>query len=541
MGARLGKYVVRTRLARGGMAELFLATALGPDGFAKTVVLKRLLPHLAENPQIVSMFLEEARLAAALPHPNIVQVFDLGRQGEDPYICMEYLAGKDLAAVGARSREQGRPVPVEIAAQLCAGIAQGLQFAHERGVVHGDVSPANVVVTFVGEVKLVDFGIAKAGGTAQGPFPGGSVQGKLAYLAPEQIQRGVCDRRGDVFALGVVLHELLTGERLFRRDSDAATIEAIVREPIPDPRERRGGIPERLAAATMRALERDPSRRFATADELRIALEGAMAERCWLPTSTRLGCWLTHLFGDADARQALSPPIPAEPTATTTDAAAAPALVAPVDGVTAVRLFAEARRRGTRQLVRVVGEVPAALMKAGQELVAVPLHFVQSAQRFTRGRVAGAALGLSLIGFGLGLGLREAREALGVAAVEPPVEPPAKPGLTSPPSPPETDLAALVDTDRPPPARPALAPAPPSRRSANNRPGRGRTSSKLGRLELAVRGTVLFQGLKMGQAPFSRAVPPGSYTVTLVSADGTQRTWIAVVRAGQTTRLTASP
>jgi serine/threonine-protein kinase len=153
------------------MAELFLATAQGPDGFVKTVVLKRLLPHLAENPRIVSMFLEEARLAAALPHPNIVQVYELGRQGEDPYICMEYLAGKDLAAVTARSRERALPVPVEIAAQLCAGIAQGLQFAHERGVVHGDVSPANVVATFVGEVKLVDFGIAKAGGAAQGPFP----------------------------------------------------------------------------------------------------------------------------------------------------------------------------------------------------------------------------------------------------------------------------------------------------------------------------------------------------------------------------------
>jgi hypothetical protein len=301
------------------------------------------------------------------------------------------------------------------------------------------------------------------------------VQGKLAYLAPEQIQRGVCDRRGDVFALGVVLHELLTGERLFRRDSDAATIEAIVREPIPDPRERRGGVPDRLAATAMRALERDPARRFPSADELRLALEGVMAERAWLPTSARLGCWLTHLFGDADARQALSPPaMPVETTGTNTDAAAGPALVAPVGGVTAVRLFAEARRRGTRQLVRVVGEGPAALMKAGQELVAVPLHVVQSAQRFTRGRIAGAALGLSLIGFGLGLGLREAREALSVAAVEPPVEPPAQPDLASPRAPPEADLQALVEAGAPPQRPAAVQAAPPATKRRGQRAARAR-------------------------------------------------------------------
>ncbi|MBI5548975.1 MAG: hypothetical protein HY901_34260, partial [Deltaproteobacteria bacterium] len=340
-----------------------------------------------------------------------------------------------------------------------------------------------------------------------------------------------------VFALGVVAHEMLTGERLFRRDNDAAIVEALLREPIPDPRLKRPDIPERFAAVVMRALERDPDRRFQSADEMRQGLDAFLSERAWVPTIARLSAFLTDLFGAQDARAVLAGPAP-EPTTTFTQEPPPLELPAPVRGIQAVRLFTEARRRGTRQLVRVVGEVPAALLKASQELVAVPMHVVQFAQRWTRKRLVTAALVLLLGGFAVGTGLREIREAAGVAVTDP-FTATLMPLATSAQDEPDDDpfFRLLGQTLVPR----ALPPPPPRRAAPPHRPLRAAREASLargyGKLVLPVRGTVFLYGERLGDAPLSRNLPPGSYDVTLLDPSGTYHTWIAVVRSGHVTRL----
>ena len=382
-----------SRLARGGMAEIYLATALGPEGFAKPVVLKRLHPHLAERPELVSMFLDEARLAAQLHHPNIVQIYDLGREGADHFLCMEYLAGEDLASIVGQANALGTPLPWEVVAKIASGAADGLHFAHRfRGlngddieVVHGDVTPSNLVVTYVGEVKVVDFGIARTAGAIEKALPG-VIKGKLSYLAPEQLSGGPIDRRADVFALGVVMHELLTGARLFKRETDAATVEALTRGKIPDPRDLRADVPSKLAAAVMKALKRDPAKRFQSAEELRRSLDACLGSAPYLPATAHLSTFLTALFGEehAHARQALL----RDPTGTGTS---------PLPGVTSARrtpvapavpLVPEGNLRSRKGFVRVVGEVPAALMRAGASVVAVPASVAAFALRWTPRRLA---------------------------------------------------------------------------------------------------------------------------------------------------------
>jgi hypothetical protein len=400
------------------MAEIYLATAQGPEGFTKVVALKRLLPHLAERPKIISMFLEEARIAATLHHPHIVQIFDLVQDVSDHFICMEYLPGKDLAAVLAKCREDSIQLPIEVVAHLGCCVAQGLDFAHRQAraegsfgpIVHGDVSPSNVVVTFVGEVKIIDFGIARVAEGADICLPG-SLPGKPAYLSPEQITEGRSDARSDIFALGILLYELLTGERLFRRETRDETLRAILEDPLPDPRKLRPELPQPLVELVTRALERDPERRFQSAQEIQLALEKLLIEYQWLPTSARLAAFLESLYGRNHTEMALAV-LPGEPTGTAT--ASAQAEQPRLDlGIAAVPLVAERnlRRERGKQLVRVVGEVPAALMRAGQELVAVPANLVRFASHWTRRRLVIAAAAVGLVGFAAGIYMREIGEA----------------------------------------------------------------------------------------------------------------------------------
>jgi serine/threonine protein kinase len=302
----LNRYEILARLASGGMAELFLARVASPSGVDRHVVLKRVLPDRAGDPHFAQMFLDEARLAAQLRHPNIAQVYDVGRLGSSHFFTMEYVHGENARSLLQRVHGLRRPIPLNHALTITAGAAAGLHHAHERigpdrrplDIVHRDVSPSNIMLGFEGAVKLLDFGVAKAiGRTAE--TRAGTVKGKIAYLSPEQCtgERPV-DRRSDLFSLGICLYELLTVRRLFRRDTDFATMAAIVQEHVVPPSRLRGDVPPAIDHIVMTALAKDPDARFPTADAMLDAIENAAAA-AGLPLSPGgLGRYLRELFGE---------------------------------------------------------------------------------------------------------------------------------------------------------------------------------------------------------------------------------------------------
>jgi serine/threonine-protein kinase len=278
------QYVPVARLARGGMAEIVLARLGGASGFEKLVVLKRLLPHLAGQKRHVSMFLHEACVAARISHPNVCQVYELGEAGGHYNIVMEYLEG---AAVGqvvlglpAQRGELDVRLLVEVFRQLCAG----LHHAHEArtaeggpaGLVHRDVSPQNLLVTVDGVAKVLDFGIAKSS-WSRTQTRAGVILGKVGYLSPEQVRRERLDRRSDVFSLGVVLHEALTGQSLFHRDTSIETCKAVLACEVPGVREAQPQVPAALEAVVRQALAPRREDRPATAAELAALLVAAIA------------------------------------------------------------------------------------------------------------------------------------------------------------------------------------------------------------------------------------------------------------------------
>ncbi|RJS27067.1 serine/threonine protein kinase [Corallococcus sp. H22C18031201] len=278
---QLGKYQLIRKLASGGMAEVFLAKAAGPMGFEKTLVLKRILPHLAEDVAFVEMFLGEAKLAAQLNHPNIVQIFDFGEAAGSYFLAMEFIDGPHLRRLIKRAGEQGRELPVGICAKLVASAAEGLAFAHELadpetglalGLIHRDVSPENVLVSRQGAVKVVDFGIAKVAGQGHRTQTG-VVKGKVAYMPPEQLQGRNMDRRVDVYALGVVLYELLTGRRPFDATTEVSMMQAIMFEPFVPAVQRRPGLPVAMQRILARALEKDREARYPDCRALQAELE----------------------------------------------------------------------------------------------------------------------------------------------------------------------------------------------------------------------------------------------------------------------------
>ncbi|RKG76732.1 PEGA domain-containing protein [Corallococcus exercitus] len=267
---QLGKYQLVRKLASGGMAEVFLAKAAGPRGFEKTLVLKRILPHLAEDEAFVEMFLGEAQLAARLDHPNVVQIFDFGEVDGSYFLAMEYIDGPTLRRLIKRSMELKQPLPAGVCAKLVAAAAEGLAFAHELtdaetgaplGLVHRDISPENVLVSRQGAVKVVDFGIAKVAGQSHRTATG-VVKGKVAYMPPEQLQAKAMDGRVDVYALGIVLYELLTGKRPFDATTDVSMMQAILFEPFVPAVERRPDLPEAMQRILERALAKDREQRY---------------------------------------------------------------------------------------------------------------------------------------------------------------------------------------------------------------------------------------------------------------------------------------
>ena len=276
---KLGKYRLASKLASGGMATVWLASQAGPGGFEKVVALKRIHPHLASERDFVEMFLDEARIASKISHANVCGVHEFGEAGGTYYITMEYLVGEPLSRIARVLRKDraasSNPRLPAMVARIVADACEGLHAAHELRdnhgellqVVHRDVSPANLFLTFDGCVKVVDFGIASATNRVHQTTTG-QVKGKFAYMSPEQAKGKRVDRRADVWALGVVLYELLTQQRLFQRDNPVATLSALLGDPIAAPSTVRPDIPPELDAIVVRALSRELDQRYATAREL---------------------------------------------------------------------------------------------------------------------------------------------------------------------------------------------------------------------------------------------------------------------------------
>ncbi|HEY8432973.1 MAG TPA: serine/threonine-protein kinase, partial [Sandaracinaceae bacterium] len=311
----LGRYEMGAEIASGGMATVYLARMSGAAGFEKLVALKRVHPHLAKEPAFVDMFLDEARIASRIQHPNVCQVFDFGEADGEYFIAMEFLVGETLAKVQraiASSPLLHDPRRPFIAVRLIADACEGLHAAHElRGrdgelinVVHRDVSPQNLFVGYDGHVKVVDFGIASASDRLH-QTSSGTVKGKFAYMAPEQARGKRVDRRADVFALGVVLWELLAFQRLFRRDTPAETLVALMSETIVPPSKISPLAPPELDPIVLRALERDPDQRYPTARELGRDLVRAAGRIGDAVDRAEVCEWMEKLFPDGKRRHAI--------------------------------------------------------------------------------------------------------------------------------------------------------------------------------------------------------------------------------------------
>ncbi len=299
-GTRVGKYVIQRKLAEGGMAEIFLASSFGPEGFEKQIIIKRIRPQFAEDAAFVEMFVSEARLVSRLNHANIVQIFDFDSHEDTFYIAMEYIRGKSLAQAHQRSRELSVPLTPVLAAQVVTEVARGLSFAHRLtehgqplGLVHRDVTPQNVLLSYEGAVKLTDFGIAKAGTRASTV---GVLKGKFAYMSPEQSRGQPVDCRTDIFALGITFWELLSGGRLFDADSDVAVLNAVQERAVVPPEQLNPRVDSTLSAIVMRCLERDKGARFQTAQELERALSRYLATIAAGPEDTDVAARMHAVF-----------------------------------------------------------------------------------------------------------------------------------------------------------------------------------------------------------------------------------------------------
>ncbi len=285
VSSHVGRYEVVGLLATGGMAEVLLGRLRGPSGFERPVVIKRILPHLARVAEFRQMFLDEARVAARIRHRNVVSVHELGEDGQDLFLVMEYLEGESLASLTRLLKRKGVGIPARLGAYVVAEACAGLHAAHELkapdgtslGLVHRDVSPHNVFVLYDGQVKVIDFGIAKAK-TSDAHTKTGQIKGKFAYMAPEQCIAEPLDRRADVFALGILLFEATTGTRLFERDNDLLVLRAICQDPLPRPSSLVPGYPESLEAVCMKALARGRDERYESAAAMRRDLIAALRD-----------------------------------------------------------------------------------------------------------------------------------------------------------------------------------------------------------------------------------------------------------------------
>ncbi|MCB9759164.1 MAG: serine/threonine protein kinase [Alphaproteobacteria bacterium] len=302
-----GQYHLLEKIATGGMAEVFRARSYGMAGFEKILVIKRILEHLSKDREFVALFIDEARIAVSLIHVNIVQVFELGEVSGSYYMAMEYVHGLDLARLVSRARKIG-PFPVPLACFIIAEALKALQFAHERtdedghplNIVHCDISPQNILISFSGEVKITDFGISRASFQAKELHE--VIRGKYAYMSPEQVEGRKLDGRSDLFSLGIVFYEILTGRRLFKARSRDETLTRVKMAEVPSPRGFRPEISDDLEGFLLRALSRLPEHRFASAAEMLDALSAIVVREGHRATNNDLANYLKSVIEAANAR-----------------------------------------------------------------------------------------------------------------------------------------------------------------------------------------------------------------------------------------------
>jgi TonB family protein len=332
-GTAFGQYDLIELVATGGMAEVFKARMRGLGGFQKIVAIKRILPHLTENDEFVTMFVDEAKLAAGLQHPNIIHIYDLGKLERSYYIAMEYIDGNDLRSILRLLKDRGRHLPLGIAIYIASRLGAALDYAHrkrdlqgrEMKLVHRDVSPQNVLISYDGDIKLCDFGIAKAASKAS-HTRAGALKGKLQYMSPEQAWAKDIDLRSDIFSLGLVLYEMLTGRKAFTGDSELSVLELVRSPQIVPPRDLQPAIPPEVERIVLRALQENRDDRYQTAADFVADLDGIMQNLRPAPDARELGSFLADLMGKETlvSQQPVPSPRPAVAAPTSVAAPTAP-------------------------------------------------------------------------------------------------------------------------------------------------------------------------------------------------------------------------
>ncbi len=302
---RFGQFHLMEKIATGGMAEVYKARMSGVDGFQKIVAIKKILPHMAASEDFITMFADEAKLAAQLNHPNIIHIYDLGKVENSYYIAMEYVEGRDLRSILKSGAEHGLPLPPELALFIASKLAAALDYAHRRkdfnghdlSLVHRDVSPQNVLISYEGDIKLCDFGIAKAASKSS-QTQAGALKGKLQYMSPEQASGKSLDRRSDLFSLGSVLYEMLTGEKLFPGESDMTILDQVRNVKASAPSSKNPDVPKRADTIVLKALAKNPDDRYQNASDLQRDLESVLYTFSPAPGSADVAIYLHHLTAE---------------------------------------------------------------------------------------------------------------------------------------------------------------------------------------------------------------------------------------------------
>ena len=320
-GVKFGQYVLVEKIATGGMAEVWKARMRGVEGFQKIVAIKKILPHLSDNQDFIEMFVDEAKLAAQLNHNNIIHIYDLGKIQSSYYIAMEYIDGFDLKTILRRAEERGNPMEPQLALFIASKVASALDYAHrkrdfderEMGLVHRDVSPQNVLISQEGDIKLCDFGIAKAASKAS-HTQAGALKGKLQYMAPEQAWGRSIDRRSDIFALATVLFEMLTGRKLFSGDNELSILEQVREARVTAPSLFNDEVTPEIDKVVIKALQKDPANRYQTAGEMARDIDAILYSFRPTPTSADLAIFMHRISSPEPVMQEPEPePFPAAP------------------------------------------------------------------------------------------------------------------------------------------------------------------------------------------------------------------------------------
>jgi serine/threonine protein kinase len=450
----LGKYEIVRKLAIGGMAEIYLARVRGSAGFEKLVVIKRILPTVADDPKFVQMFLEEARLAATLQHPNIADVYEVGEHEGSPFFAMEFVHGQDVRSMRFAVRDRKERIPLAIALAVVHGTASALDYAHDRtgpdgrnlGLVHRDVSASNILVSYEGAIKLIDFGIARASASTH-QTQTGTLKGKIPYMSPEQCRGLPMDRRSDLFSLGVVMYELTVGQRPFRGENDFAIMDQIVHQHAPPPSKKIRNYPLELERIVLRLLARNPEERYQTAESMLHELDPFLAQhRLWVspkPLSKYMRMIFSDKVGAMDSALADGVTLSQHLANTATGQSASSELITPPSAFPAVVPLSQempAVRPSTDLPFATTSAMPSvtAPAEAPPAVADTPSKPVEYPNlKRGGGRLAFAILGaLALGGGGYAAFELVQRDADSMPSAPPPAPPPAAPPVAEPSPPP---------------------------------------------------------------------------------------------------------